>query len=86
MVNVIKSFQTWILSVAGVVAAALGIYAYGRHRGSEDTEIEMERADNAKARTIEDAADRARRADGDNTPAVERLHRYKRLRDLSDGL
>jgi len=86
MVNVIKSFQTWILSVAGVVAAALGIYAYGRHRGSEDTEIEMERADNANARKVEDAADRVRRNDGGGASPVERLRKYKRLRDVSDDL
>jgi len=86
MVNVIKSFQTWILSIAGVVAATLGIYAYGRKRGSDDTKVEMERADNEQARKIEDAADRVRRADGNNATPIERLRRYKRLRDAESDL
>lgn len=77
-----QRFQTWILSVAGVIGSALMIYAYGRHRGAEDLEIEMERADHDKAQKIEDAADRARRADGDNVPPVERLRKFRKLRDL----
>lgn len=79
---IIEKFQNWIIAIAGVIGSALAIYAYGRHRGSEDTEIEMERADRDQAQKIEDAADRVRRADGDNVPAVERLRRAKRLRDL----
>ena len=79
-------FKGWIIAVAGVVGSALMIYAYGRHRGSEDTEIEIQRADYEKARKIEDAADRARRADGDNVPAIDRLQRYGRLRDAEDDL
>ena len=82
MVNVIKSFQTWILSIAGVVAATLGIYAYGRKRGSDDTKVEMERADNEQASKIEDAADRVRRADGNNATPIERLSKFNRIRDL----
>jgi len=80
--ELLTRFQNWILAIAGVVASALSIYAYGRHRGSQDTKIDMERADHDKAQKIEDAADRVRRADGDNLPAVERLRRAKRLRDL----
>jgi len=80
--GLLTRFQNWILAIAGVVASALSIYAYGRHRGSVDTEIDMERADHDKAQKIEDAADRVRRADGDNLPPVERLRRAKRLRDL----
>ena len=75
-------FKGYILAFGAALTALFGVYLYGRHRGSEDTEIEMERADNANARKVEDAADRARRADGDNLPAVERLRRAKRLRDL----
>jgi hypothetical protein len=75
-------FHAWIMSLAGVVASGLAIYAYGRKRGSDDTQIEHERANIKKSREIEDAADRARRADGDNLPAVERLRRASRLRDL----
>lgn len=80
--SVIDKTQKWFLAVVGVFGSALAIYAYGRHRGSEDTEIEMERADHEKARKIEDAADRARRADGDNVIPIERLRRANRIRDL----
>jgi len=80
--SVIEKAQKWGLAVLGVIGSALAIYTYGRHRGAEDLEIEMERADHDKAQKIEDAADRARRADGDNLPAVERLRRAKRIRDL----
>lgn len=86
MAMIWQRFQAWIVGVAGVIGSALMIYAYGRHRGAEDAEIEMERADHDKAQKIEDAADRARRADGDNVPAVERLRRYKRLRDAENDL
>jgi hypothetical protein len=80
--SVIDKTQKWFLAVAGVIGSALAIYAYGRHRGSEDLEIEMERADHDKAQKIEDAADKARRADGNNVIPIERLRRYKRIRDL----
>ena len=80
--GLITRFQNWIIAVVGVIGSALMIYAYGRHRGSVDAEIEMERADYDKAQKIKDAADRARRADGDNLPAVERLRSYRKLRDL----
>lgn len=80
--SVIDKTQKWFLAVVGVFGSALAIYAYGRHRGSEDLEIEMERADHDKAQKIEDAADRARRADGSNVIPIERLRKYKRLRDL----
>jgi hypothetical protein len=80
--SVIDKTQKWFLAVAGVIGSALMIYAYGRHRGSEDLQIEMERADHEKARKIEDAADRARRADGDNVIPIERLRRANRIRDL----
>ncbi|MFO8165900.1 MAG: hypothetical protein R6T98_15370 [Desulfatiglandales bacterium] len=67
------------MSALGVI---WGIYMYGRRTGSEDTQIEHERANIKKSREIEDAADRVRRADGNNLTPVERLRRYKRLRDL----
>jgi hypothetical protein len=80
--SVIEKTQKWFLSVAGVVTAVFGIYLYGRNRGSTDTKVKIERADHAKAKQVQDAADRARRADGDNLPPIERLRRAKRLRDL----
>jgi hypothetical protein len=72
----------YIIAVMGVLSAIFGVYLYGRNSGKRDTRIEQERATVKQARKIEDAADRARRADGDNLPAIERLRRAKRLRDL----
>ena len=79
-------FKGYILAFGAALTALFGVYLYGRHRGSEDTEIEMERADNANARKVEDAADRVRRHDGGGASPVERLRKYKRLRDISDDL
>ena len=76
----------YIVAVMGALSAILAIYMYGRHSGSKDTQIEHERASLKKSREIEDAADRVRRADGDNATPIERLRRYKRIRDVSDGL
>lgn len=80
--GLLTRFQNWIITIVGVIGSALTIYAYGRHRGSEDTQIEHERASIEKSREIEDAADRVRRADGDNTTPIERLRKANRLRDL----
>jgi len=38
------------------------------------------------ARDIQDAADRVRRADGDNVDPIERLRTYKRLRDIKNNM
>lgn len=75
-------FKGYIIAVMGALSAIFGIYMYGRRTGSSDTKIEHERANIKKSREIEDAADRVRRADGDNFTAIERLRRYKKLRDL----
>jgi hypothetical protein len=75
-------FKAAILALGAGLAALFGVYLYGRSTGKQDTQIKQERANIKKSREIEDAADRARRADGDNVPAVERLRRAKRLRDL----
>lgn len=80
--GIIEKFQKWILAVVGVFGSALLIYGYGRHRGSKDTEQEIREEDYDKAQKIEDAADRVRRADGDNMPPIERLRRANKLRDL----
>lgn len=80
--GIIEKFQKWILAMVGVFGSALLIYSYGRHRGSKDTEQEIREADYDKAQKIEDAADRVRRADGDNMPPIERLRRANKLRDL----
>jgi len=75
-------FKGYIVALGAALAAIFGVYLYGRNSGRKDTQIEHDRANIKKSREIEDAADQARRADGDNLPAVERLRRYKRLRDL----
>jgi len=75
-------FKVYILAITGTLSALFGVYLYGRNRGSTDTKVKIERADHAKAKQIQDAADRARRADGDNLPAIERLRRANRIRDL----
>jgi hypothetical protein len=75
-------FKAYILALGAGLAALFGVYLYGRSSGATDAKLKIERADHAKARKIEDLADRARRADGDNLPAVERLSKHKRLRDI----
>lgn len=75
-------FKGYIVAVMGALMGLWGIYMYGRRTGSQDTQIRHDRANIKKSREIEDAADRARRADGDNLPAIERLRRANRLRDL----
>jgi hypothetical protein len=75
-------FKVYILAITSTLSALFGVYLYGRNRGSTDTKVKIERADHAKSKQIQDAADRARRADGDNLPAIERLRRANKLRDL----
>lgn len=79
-------FKGYIVAVMGALMGLWGIYMYGRRTGSRDTQIEHDRASVKKSMEIEDAADRARRADGNNFTAVERLRRYKSIRDISDDL
>jgi hypothetical protein len=79
-------FKGYIIAVMGALSAIFSIYMYGRHSGSLDTQIKQERANLKKSKEIEDAADRVRRADGDNHTPIERLRRYKRLRDIEDDM
>jgi len=79
-------FKSYIIAFTGALMGLWGVYMYGRRTGSQDTQIEHERANIKKSREIENAADRARRADGDNYTPIERLRRYKRIRDVSDDL
>lgn len=75
-------FKGYIIAAVGGILAALSIYFVGRSQGYSDAETDAKEADNATARKIEDLADRVRRADGDNRTAIERLSKFKRLRDL----
>jgi hypothetical protein len=74
-------FEKWILSIAGVFAAALSIYAIGRTQGGASARDKQHEADQKQSRIIEDAADRVRRHDGANTPAIDRLRAHGKLRD-----
>lgn len=75
-------FKSYIIAAVGGILAALGIYFVGRSQGYNQAETDAREADYEAARRIEDKADRVRRADGDNLPPVERLRKYKRIRDL----
>jgi hypothetical protein len=72
----------YVIAFLSSLAALWAIYWAGRRRGVQNEQIKRERADIKQSVKIQDAADRARRADGDNVPAIERLRRAKRLRDL----
>ena len=84
--SVIDKTYKWILSVAGIVTAVFGIYLYGRQQGSLKEAQKAAEKDQENARRIEDAADRARRVDGDNLPAIDRLRKHNRLRDFEGDL
>ena len=75
-------FKGYLIAVAGAILGVISIYVYGRKQGYNDAENDVKEADNAQARTIENLADRVRRADGNNVTAIERLRVAKRLRDL----
>lgn len=73
-----EKFRAWIMTGAAVLASALAIYAYGRKSGAEAEGEKRDESDRKQARKIEDAADDARRNDGD---AIDRLRKHGRLRD-----
>jgi hypothetical protein len=79
-------FKAAILALGAGLAALFGVYLYGRSTGKQDTKDKIERADHAKSRQIQDAADRARRAEGGGLSAADRLRKYRKLRDWSDDL
>ncbi len=75
-------FKAWIIATAAGLSALLAMYIYGRTQGAARERLKQSEADQKTARGVEDAADRARLADGDNVDPVERLRKFKRLRDL----
>jgi hypothetical protein len=79
-------FKGYIIAAVGALLGALSIYFVGRSHGYGSAENDVREADNATARKIEDIADRVRRADGDNRTAIERLSKFRRIRDISDDL
>lgn len=72
----------YVIALLGIISAALAIYWAGRTSGKENEATRQTEIDRRKARTIEDAADSVRNSDGDNATPIERLLKYKRLRDL----
>ena len=79
-------FKGYIIALAGAILGVLSIYFVGRSHGHTKAQTDAREADNANARKVEDAADRVRRNDGGGASPVERLRKYKRLRDVSDDL
>lgn len=75
-------FKAWIIATAAGLSALLAMYVYGRTQGAARERLKQSESDRKTARGVEDAADRARLADGDNVDPVERLRKFKRLRDL----
>lgn len=75
-------FKGYIFAATGALLSVLAIYLAGRKQGYDLAENDMREADNARARKIEDLADRVRQADGNNRTAIERLRVAKRIRDL----
>ena len=75
-------FKAYIIAVCAGIAALIGVYFYGRKSGSLQEMQRQTEADLDQAKKIEDAADRVRRADGDNVDPIERLSKHKRLRDI----
>lgn len=72
-------FKGWIIAVGSAIAAVIGVYLYGRHSGSlREMQRQMEK-DRQMARSVEDAADNARKRTIDDP--VERLRDSGRLRD-----
>ena len=78
-------FRGYIVAAVSTVLASLSIYFIGRRSGAKDEQIKRERADFRQSRKIQDKADAVRRA-ADKPPAIDRLRRYKRLRDWSDDM
>ena len=69
----------WVIAVGAGIAAAIGIYLYGKHSGSLREMQRQAETDRKTARKVEDAADDARKRDiGD---PVKRLRDSGRLRD-----
>ena len=75
-------FKAYIIGLGALIVGVLAIYLTGKRDGVQNEFNRQAKADAKQARTVEDAADRVRHADGDNGTAIERLRKHKRLRDL----
>ena len=74
-------FKAYIIGFVGIVVGVLAIYFSGKRDGVQNEFNRQSQIDNKQARKIEDAADRARKYDGDNIDDIERLRRAGKLRD-----
>lgn len=75
-------FKTHIVGLWSSLVGELAIYFSGKRKGMQHEFDRQAKADAKQARTIEDAADRVRHADGPHIDAIERLRKHKKLRDL----
>jgi hypothetical protein len=72
-------FKEWIIAAGAAIVAIFGIYLYGRSSGANSARQKAAEADRKRARSIEDAADKARATPvGDS---VNELREHGRLRD-----
>lgn len=71
----------YLTAAGAALLAGLAAYFQARRAGARAAQIEAKENDHAKARAIEDAADRARRADDAGADPLERLRDAGRLRD-----
>lgn len=56
-------FRAYVVSIAGVFASVLAIYAFGRAKGAQKEGDRRDAADRKQSRKVEDAADQARTSD-----------------------
>jgi hypothetical protein len=72
-------FKEWILGAGAAIVAIFGIYLYGRSSGANSARQKAAEADRKRARSIEDAADKARATPtGDS---ISELRDSGRIRD-----
>ena len=74
-------FKAYIIALGALIVGVIAIYFSGKRDGVQNEFNRQSQIDNNQARKIEDAADRARKHDGNNVDAIERLRRAGKLRD-----
>jgi len=74
-------FKAYIIALGALIVGVIAIYFSGKRDGVQNEFNRQSQIDNKQARKIEDAADRARKHDGNNVDAIERLRRAGKLRD-----
>ena len=74
-------FKAYIIALGALIVGVLAIYFSGKRDGVQNEFNRQSQIDNKQARKIEDAADRARKHDGDNVDDIERLRHAGKLRD-----